>query len=861
MQTPYQPSALETTWQQQWRDTELYKTDTDQNKPKFYALSMFPYPSGKLHMGHVRNYVITDVIARFQRMKGHRVLHPMGWDAFGLPAENAAIDRGIPPAKWTYENIEQMRTQLQQLGLSIDWSREVATCSPEYYRWTQWLFLQFYQGGLAYQKEAAVNWDPIDQTVLANEQVDADGYSWRSGAKVERKLLRQWFFKITDYAEQLLQDLDQLDGWPERVKTMQENWIGRSTGAYLEFPVIGSDEKIAVFTTRPDTVYGVTYVVLAPEHPLTPLVTTPKRKEAVEAFRAEVSKESEIERTADDKPKKGTFTGGKVINPFTGEEIPILIANYVLYEYGTGAVMGVPAHDTRDFKFATENNLPIKIVILPDDADNADICLLEAYTEAGTMVNSGCFTGMDSVKGKEAVIKFAENQGYGKERIQYRLRDWLISRQRYWGCPIPVIHCPECGTVPVPDTDLPVKLPDQVEFSGRGPSPLAKLDHWVNVPCPNCGTPAKRETDTMDTFIDSSWYFFRYTDAVNENKPFDLDQVNDWMAVDQYVGGIEHAILHLLYSRFFTKVVRDRGLVGADEPFKRLLTQGMVQAITYKNPETGKYVISENVVSETLADGKTIHKDKETGAILSVFYEKMSKSKYNGVDPQVVLSKYGADTGRMFILFKAPPEKDLEWDDADVEGQFRFLNRVWTLIHEYIDHGVINAQVDTDNLSKPEKDLRRAIHTAIKEISEDLNGDYQFNTAVSELMKLSNALKDSKNLNSPVYAEGINTLVLLLAPFAPHIAEELWHNLGNTTSVHLQQWLEVDPEALTVDEITLVIQINGKTRGTINAPATATKEELQTIAENSDIALKYIEGKEVKKVIVVTNKLVNFVVI
>lgn len=858
MQSPYQPSDIESKWQQQWIDSNLYLTEENQDKPKFYALSMFPYPSGKLHMGHVRNYVITDVIARFKRMQGHRVLHPMGWDAFGLPAENAAIDRGIPPAKWTYENIEQMRSQLQELGLSIDWSREVATCSPDYYKWTQWLFLQFYEAGLAYQKEAAVNWDPIDQTVLANEQVDAEGYSWRSGAKVERKLLRQWFLKITDYAEQLLNELQQLQGWPDRVKTMQENWIGKSVGAYLEFPIVGSEEKIAVFTTRPDTVYGVTYVVLAPEHPLTEKVTTPERKEAVSAFIQEVSSESEIDRTADDKPKKGTLTGGKAINPFTGEEIPILIANYVLYEYGTGAVMGVPAHDVRDFKFAKENNLPIKVVILPDDADNADICFLEAYTEVGTMVNSGNFNGMNSTKGKEAVIKLAENEGFGKKRIQYRLRDWLISRQRYWGCPIPVIHCQDCGTVPVPTEQLPVELPEQVEFSGRGPSPLAKLDHWVNVTCPKCGKPAKRETDTMDTFIDSSWYFFRYTDATNQNEPFNLDRVNDWMGVDQYVGGIEHAILHLLYSRFFTKVVRDRNLVNVDEPFQRLLTQGMVQGLTYKTKQTGKYLTPEQIIKK---NGEC--RDKETNEPVNIFYEKMSKSKYNGVDPKLVLEKYGADTARMFILFKAPPEKDLEWDDADVEGQYRFLNRVWLLVNEFIENqeSAKDKTIDKANLSKEEKDLRRAIHTAIKEISEDLNGDYQFNTAVSELMKLSNALRDAKIKNSPVYREGVETLILLLAPFAPHISEELWHKLGNSESVHLANWLTIDEEALTVEEITLVIQIKGKTRGTISAPASASKDELEAIALASDIAQKYIADKEIKKVIVVPNKLVNFVVV
>ena len=584
-------------------------------------------------MGHVRNYVITDVIARLKRLQGYRVLHPMGWDAFGLPAENAAIDRNIPPADWTKQNIAQMRQQLQTLGLSIDWDREVATCFPDYYKWTQWLFLQFYQSGLAYQKEAAVNWDPIDQTVLANEQVDSEGYSWRSGAKVERKLLRQWFLKITDYAEQLLTDLDKLSGWPDRVKLMQENWIGKSVGAYLEFPVKDSDEKIAVFTTRPDTVYGVTYVVLAPEHPLTQKVTVAQQKAAVDAFIEEVSNESEIERTAEDKPKRGILTGGTVINPFNGEEIPILIADYVLYEYGTGAVMGVPAHDTRDFKFATEKQLPIKVVIVPENSEDNNPTLTEAYTEPGIMVNSGDFDGMQSTEGKTAIIDYAEKQGYGKARIQYRLRDWLISRQRYWGCPIPVVHCPNCGTVPVPDADLPVKLPENVEFTGRGASPLAKMDDWINVPCPNCSEPAKRETDTMDTFIDSSWYYLRYTDAINDQEAFKLEKANDWMNVDQYVGGIEHAILHLLYSRFFTKVLRDRGLVNVDEPFNRLLTQGMVQATAYKNPKTGKYIPVDKVNPES-------PKDPDTGDDLEVFYEKMSKSKYNGVDPKTVLGKY-----------------------------------------------------------------------------------------------------------------------------------------------------------------------------------------------------------------------------
>ncbi|MEZ2276794.1 MAG: leucine--tRNA ligase [Microcoleus sp.] len=850
MDSRYNPASIEEKWQQTWAEQNLDQMPEDTQKPKFYALSMFPYPSGNLHMGHVRNYTIIDVIARLKRMQGYRVLNPMGWDAFGLPAENAAIERGIPPAQWTNQNIAQMKDLFHRLGISFDWTKEVTTCSSDYYRWTQWIFLQFLAAGLAYQKEATVNWDPIDQTVLANEQVDNEGRSWRSGAKVERKLLRQWFLKITDYAEQLLNDLDKLPDWPERVKLMQANWIGKSVGAYLEFPIVGMEEKIAVFTTRPDTVYGVSYVVLSPEHPLTNRVTTPEHKTAVENFVKEVALQTEIDRTAEDKPKRGIPTGGKAINPFNGEEIPIWIADYVLYEYGTGAVMGVPAHDTRDFQFATQYELPIKVVIVADD----EMPLTEAYTEPGIMINSESFNGMDSIKGKAAIIKYAENQGYGKARVQYRLRDWLISRQRYWGTPIPVIHCPNCGIVPVPASDLPVVLPENVEFTGKG-SPLAKLEEWVNVPCPSCGTPAKRETDTMDTFIDSSWYFLRYPDARNEEQVFDTAKTNDWMPVDQYVGGIEHAILHLLYSRFFTKVLRDRGLINCDEPFKRLLTQGMVQAMAYKNPVTGKYVPPAEVDAAN-------PKDPQTGEPLQVFYEKMSKSKYNGVDPLDVMAKYGVDTARMFILFKAPPEKDLEWDDADVEGQFRFLNRVWRLVTEFAAPPPAPPYQggEKDNLSKAEQDLRRAIHIAIKEVSDDLEGEYQFNTAVSEMMKLSNALTDAKCKDSPIYAEGISTLILLLAPFSPHIADELWHLIGNSESVHTQTWPMVDASALVTDEITLVIQVMGKTRGTIQVPSGADKAALEKFARESELAKRHLEGKEIKKVIVVPGKLVNFVV-
>ncbi|MBV8885291.1 MAG: leucine--tRNA ligase [Chroococcidiopsidaceae cyanobacterium CP_BM_RX_35] len=863
MESRYNPAAIEEKWQQTLAETGLDKTPTAREKPKFYALSMFPYPSGSLHMGHVRNYVITDVIARLKRMQGYRVLHPMGWDAFGLPAENAAIQRGIPPAQWTYQNIAQMRQQLQRLGLSIDWSLEVTTCSPDYYKWTQWIFLQFFQAGLAYQKEAAVNWDPIDQTVLANEQVDNEGRSWRSGAKVERKLLRQWFLKITDYAEQLLNDLDQLSGWPERVKLMQANWIGKSVGAYLEFPIVGLDEKIGVYTTRPDTVYGVSYVVLAPEHPLTPQVTTEEQRLAVGALIQAVAAESELERTAEDKPKRGIATGGKAINPFTGEEIPIWIADYVLYEYGTGAVMGVPAHDLRDFQFAKTYHLPIKVVIVPAGTTDAPV-LLEAYTEPGIVINSDGFNSMISTEAKAAIVQYAQEQGFGKVRVQYRLRDWLISRQRYWGAPIPIIHCPQCGAVPVPEADLPVRLPEDIEFMGRGPSPLAQLESWINVACPVCEGQAKRETDTMDTFIDSSWYFLRYPDAKDEQQVFDPAKTNDWMPVDQYVGGIEHAILHLLYSRFFTKVLRDRGLLDFDEPFQRLLTQGMVQGMTYMNPRTQQWIPATQV-------DPAAPKDPETGEVLEAAYRTMSKSKGNGVAPEDVIAKYGVDTARMFILFKAPPEKDLEWDEADVEGQFRFLNRVWRMSTEFTQRttnmtaqsahpvalGCVQAQ---EPKSKNEKDLRRAIHTAIANVTEDLEGEYQFNTAVSELMKLSNALADADCKDSSVYVEGIKTLILLLAPFAPHIADELWHLGGHADSVHTQTWPQADPDALVAEEIPLVIQIMGKTRGTIQVPAQADRQALEQYARESEVAQRYIGDKEIKKVIVVPGKLVNFVI-
>jgi leucyl-tRNA synthetase len=856
VESRYNPAEIEEKWQKSWAAQGMDKTPDALDKPKFYTLSMFPYPSGNLHMGHVRNYTITDVIARTHRMQGFRVLHPMGWDAFGLPAENAAIKQNSHPATWTYQNIAQMKTELKRLGLSYDWDREVATCSADYYRWTQWIFLEFFKSGLAYQKEAAVNWDPVDQTVLANEQVDSAGRAWRSGAIVEKRLLRQWFLKITDYAEPLLKDLDQLDGWPDRVKVMQENWIGKSTGAQVTFTTEAGDE-LPIFTTRPDTLWGATFMVLSPEHPLVEKLTTVEQSAAIQAYQTASAAETDIERTAENREKTGVWTGSYAINPVNGDRIPVWIADYVLMGYGTGAIMAVPAHDQRDFDFARKFNLPIKAVIQPADRVLDGATMTEAYVGSGVMVNSAVMDGVAAGKAPgqsvEVAVKWLESQGKGKGTSTYRLRDWLISRQRYWGVPIPIVHCPQCGMVPVPDAELPVVLPEDVELSGKGGSPLAQLESWVNVPCPSCGTPAKRETDTMDTFIDSSWYFLRFPDARNEEQLGNSDVINDWMPVDQYVGGIEHAILHLLYSRFVTKVLRDRGVINFDEPFKRLLTQGMVQGWTYMNPNksgNAQWIPSAEV------DPKD-PKDPETGEPLVGSYKTMSKSKYNGVSPDDVIKKYGADTARMFILFKAPPEKDLEWDEADVEGQSRFLNRVWRLVVDFSEQTSVKPA--GGELTKPEKELRYAIHNAIQQITEDLEGEYQFNTAVSELMKLSNALNDAPCKDSPIYVEGIQTLIKLLAPFAPHMAEELWQGLGYDGSVHHQPWCIFDPTALVVDEISLVIQVMGKTRGTIQVPAQADKQALEQYARDSELAQRHIADQPIKKVIVVPGKLVNFV--
>ena len=857
----YDPSLLEEQWQRKWEQEALYQTqDPRPDQKAFYALSMFPYPSGSLHMGHVRNYVITDVIARAQRMRGDAVLHPMGWDAFGLPAENAAIERNVDPGVWTDRNIDQMRSQLGRLGLSIDWSREQATCHEDYYRWTQWLFLELHSAGLAYQKEATVNWDPIDQTVLANEQVDSEGRSWRSGALVEQKNLTQWFLKITEYADALLEDLDQLQGWPERVRTMQANWIGRSIGAEIDFLVEGhNDATITVFTTRADTLFGVSYVVLAPEHPLVDALTTADQKESVEAFRDLVSDLSNDERTADDRPKRGVATGAEAVNPANGQKVPIWVADYVLAEYGTGAVMGVPAHDERDFRFAKTYELPVQRVIQMDGTDEHSNDG-EAWTGPGTLVNSGAFDGQSNDQAKQAITEHGATKGWARAKRQYRLRDWLISRQRYWGCPIPIIHCADCGAQPVPTDQLPVALPKDVNLAGKGGSPLAALDDWVNVPCPICGKPARRETDTMDTFMCSSWYFLRFADPQNSDRPFESEAVKKWLPVQQYVGGIEHAILHLLYSRFFTKALKDRGLISINEPFERLLTQGMVQGVTYRNPRTGRYVAPALVVDPGTP------RDPDDGEELEVLFEKMSKSKHNGVDPALVIDRYGADTARMFILFKAPPEKDLEWDDADVEGQFRFLQRLWRLVDSVSKMTAPDQLLSNDvsgipaELSESETEIRRAVHLAIQAVSDDLSGEFQFNTAISELMKLSNSLSGAVlDASRPVQVEAMGALIRLLAPFAPHLAEEFWFRLGGQGSVHLQTWPQHDPAALVQDTVDLVIQIKGKVRGTIQVPAECDKDTLEALALASDVAKRWLEGKPPRRVIVVPGKLVNLV--
>ena len=827
MEDRYQHEHLEAKWQARWKEAGAYKVSEDTNKPKYYCLEMFPYPSGNLHMGHVRNYSIGDVLARFKTMRGYNVLHPMGWDAFGLPAENAAIKNGIPPAIWTRDNMDNMRLQLQSMGISYDWDREVATCLPDYYRWTQWIFLQFYKKGLAFKKLGYVNWCPDCATVLANEQV-VDGACERCGALVEKKALDQWYFKITDYAQELLDSLDQLPGWPDKVKTMQYNWIGRSEGAQLIFQVEDTGDSLPVYTTRPDTVFGVTYMVLAAEHPLVEkIVKDTAYEEPVMDFVRKVQKLSDVDRTSTEVEKEGVFTGAYVINPATGGKVPLWVGNYVLLEYGSGAVMGVPAHDERDFLFAKKYDLPILIVIQPVQGGLRLDTMTEAYTHDGVMVNSGAFDGLPNEEGKKQVVAWLEEKGLAQAQVNFRLRDWLISRQRYWGAPIPVVYCPDCGPQPVPEDQLPVLLPLDVEFRPTGESPLNHYPSFYETTCPVCGGKARRETDTMDTFVCSSWYFLRYTDPSNAGEAFSRAKTDYWMNVDQYIGGVEHAILHLMYARFFVKALRDLGVLGCDEPFRNLLTQGMVL----------------------------------------MYGSKMSKSKGNTVSPEDIIRKYGADTARLFILFAAPPDRDLEWNEQGVEGSYRFLGRLWRFVYRSLQEcpDLRGAQPvrPLSELSQAQRDILRVLHGTIKKVSEDIENRFNFNTAVSAIMELVNALyqyRDKGDMDPAVLRSCLDNLILLIAPFAPHIAEELWTEMGYTRSVHREAWPAYRPDALEREEIEVVFQINGKVRGRLTVPAAMEQGEVEEIILSMDRAKEAIGGKEVVKVVSVPGKLVNIVV-
>lgn len=825
MKERYDFKSIEEKWQKIWEDEKAFETIEDQTKEKFYDLEMFPYPSGKLHMGHVRNYSIGDVIARFKRMNGYNVLHVMGWDSFGLPAENAAIKHNIPPAEWTDSNIAEMRRQLKSLGFSYDWDREVATCKEDYYKWMQWLFIQFYNKGLAEKRNSSVNWCPSCQTVLANEQV-VDGCCERCHTPVTKKHLSQWYLKITEYADRLLENLDDLPGWPDKVKMMQKNWIGRSTGAELELEIKNFDKKLSIYTTRPDTIYGVTFMVLAPEHPyVEELVKGTEYEAPARAYIEECAHKSEIERTSLSKEKTGVFIGSYCVNPVNGKEIPIFISDYVMMDYGTGAIMGVPAHDQRDFDFAKKFDLEIIPVIDTHDPDVDLNNMTEATPAEGTMINSGKYDGMNNKEAIKAITRDFKEKGIGGEKVNYKLRDWLISRQRYWGCPIPMVYCEECGWVPEKEENLPIRLPLDVEFTGKGDSPLTTSAEFQNTVCPCCGRPAKREIDTMDTFLDSSWYFLRYCDPHNTEKPFDKEKADYWMNVDQYIGGVEHAILHLLYSRFFQMVLHDLGLVEAEEPFRNLLTQGMV-----------------------IKDGA-----------------KMSKSLGNVVSPEEIQQRYGSDTARLFILFAAPPEKELDWSDSGVEGSYRFLNRVYRLVYDYI----VNIRVDqmpgekfTIN-GERDKALNYALNGTIKKVTEDAGGRYSFNTAISSIMELVNELykyKQSGEINLPLMEHALNCLLLILNPFVPHITEELWSEMGHKERIYQTPWPDYDESALVLDEIEVIVQINGKLKDKLVVPRDTDKEKLEELARASSKVQAGCEGKNIVKSIVIPGKLVNFVV-
>jgi leucyl-tRNA synthetase len=820
----YDYKAIEDKWQKSWKDSDKYKTKEDENKEKYYVLEMFPYPSGRIHMGHVRNYSIGDVVARYKRMRGFNVLHPMGWDAFGLPAENAAQKNNSHPATWTYSNIDYMRNQLQQLGLSYDWGREIATCNPKYYTWEQILFLEMYKKGIVYQKTTTVNWCESCQTVLANEQV-IEGLCWRCDEAIHPRKMNGWFFKITDYAEELLSDLDKLTGWPEKVLTMQRNWIGKSTGLACDFQLDGMDEKIAIFTTRPDTIFGVTFMSIAPEHPLVDtLISGTDRENDIRNFITEILAEKQQQSPEDEQVKKGIFTGRYCINPYNGEKVPVYIANFVLIEYGTGAVMAVPAHDERDFEFARTYGLPVKPVVIPEDTQLDPLTMENASTVPGVLINSGTFDGLETEEAKQAIIRYAEEHGFGKPHITYRLRDWGISRQRYWGAPIPMIHCDSCGVQPVPLEQLPVVLPDDADASGATCQPLHQRESFIATTCPVCGKAARRETDTMDTFVESSWYFARYTCPRFTDAPLDKEKASHWLPVDQYIGGVEHAILHLLYSRFFTKVLRDLGYLNVDEPFTNLLTQGMV-----------------------IKDGS-----------------KMSKSKGNVVDPHDLITEYGADTVRLFSLFAAPPEKDLEWNAQGVEGCSRFLNRVYRFIISRPE--LKNYEAIGSELNESSRALHRKTHQTIKRFTENIENNFHFNTAISagmELFNSMNSLTDSEKhepADSAVVLEAIKSLLILLSPMVPHFCAEMWEQLGNSESIESEPWPQYDAEAAKEDLLTIVIQVVGKVRSRLQVPADIEDDELKALALADQNVLRFIEGKVVKKTIVVKKKLVNIVV-
>lgn len=817
----YNFSEIEKKWQKKWEEENAFKVTEDENKEKYYVLEMFPYPSGKLHMGHVRNYSIGDVLARFKKMKGFNVLHPMGWDSFGLPAENAAIKNNVEPSVWTWDNIDEMRRQLKELGLSYDWDREVATCHPDYYKWMQWIFIQFYKKGLAYKKENPVNWCPSCQTVLANEQV-VDGKCERCGTLVGKKELSQWYFKITDYAERLLENLEKLPGWPNKVKLMQKNWIGKSVGAEVTFKIDGYDKGLDIFTTRPDTLYGVTYMVMAPEHPyLKELVAGSEYEEPVKAYIDKVQHMSDIERTSTANEKTGQFTGRYAVNPLNGKKVPIFISDYVLMDYGTGAIMAVPAHDQRDFDFAKKFQLEIIPVVEAED-DSIDVYNLEeAFAAEGKMINSDMFTGMNNKEAIVKIIDYLEEKGIGKKSVNYKLRDWLISRQRYWGTPIPMIHCDACGWVPEKEENLPVMLPTDVEFTGKGESPLATSKTFADTVCPVCGRPAKRELDTMDTFLDSSWYFLRYCDAKNSEEAFSKEKIQYWMNVDQYIGGVEHAILHLMYARFFQMALYDLGYVSTEEPFKNLLTQGMV-----------------------IKDGA-----------------KMSKSLGNVVSPAEIIEKYGADTARLFILFAAPPERELDWSDQGVEGSFRFINRVYRLVYEY-SQSYKDAPGDYQVSGDADKSMAYWLNYAIKKVSDDIGERFNFNTAISTIMEMVNEMYRYKEgqVNPGLYGKAVKSLIVMMAPFTPHVAEEMWEHLGYDGSVHDQPWPSYDEKALVKDTVEIVVQINGKIKEKLEIAGDLSKEDMEKVVMENEKVKELTEGKNVVKVIAVPNKLINIVI-